>query len=334
MPCDAKVGSNRSRSERVSRARYISWFSVHAFIAGTLSPRAGLPASSDLRLREQDCAGYDSARLSELLEIEVETIRAERPSRASDVSLVCHDDGSVAIRVALRDGSAELSGQVDPRGTEPAARTRLLALTISELLAQLWSERPPSKPAASDAPQATDVSPLEPRRPRTEFVPYAAVALRSMLEPRATLLGAALGAEYQFSSALALALSVEGAQGTVRSEHATVGVKLGSAALHASIGQRFGAFVLGVGPGARFGWVRFEPTELAPHTLGSTVSGAWAGPLLLARARWSTGWFVLYSSVEAGVVTLPVVGTVNGSASELELRGGWFAACAGIGARL
>jgi len=332
MPCDAKVGSNRSRSERVSRARYISWFSVHAFIAGTLSSSAGLPASSDLQLREQDCAGYDSARLSELLEIEVETIRAERPSRASDVSLVCRD-GRVAIRVALRDGSAELSGQVDARGTAPAARTRLLALTISELLAQLWSERLPSKPAAPGAPPATDVSPLEPARPPAEFVPYAAVALRSMLEPRATLLGAVLGAEYQFSSALALALAVEGAQGTVRSEHATVGVQLGSAALHASIGQRFGAFVLGVGPGARFGWVRFEPTELEPNTLGRTVSGAWAGPLLLARARWSTGWLVLYSSVEAGVVTLPVVGTVNGKASELELRGAWFAACAGIGTR-
>jgi hypothetical protein len=165
-------------------------------------------------------------------------------------------------------------------------------------------------------------------------VPYAAVVLRSILEPRATLLGGVLGAEYQFSSVVALALALEGARGTVRSEHATVDVDLGSAALHASIGQRFGAFVLGVGPGARFGWVRFEPKELDPNTLGSTVSGAWAGPLLLARARWSTGSLVLYSSVEAGVVTLPVVGTVDGNASELELRGPWFAACAGIGMRL
>jgi hypothetical protein len=56
--------------------------------------------------------------------------------------------------------------------------------------------------------------------------------------------------------------------------------------------------------------------------------------MLLLRASWSGGDYLLYSGLELGAVTLPVVGTFNGVEDELELRGLWFSAGVGIGVNL
>jgi hypothetical protein len=117
----------------------------------------------------------------------------------------------------------------------------------------------------------------------------------------------------------------------VRSEHADVDVLAGSAALYAPVGARFGSTALGIGPGFRLGWVALSPTPLSPGAVGSDVSGAWGGPLLLARARWSKEGWGLHAGVEGGLVTLPVVGTLNGQGAEVELRGAFIAVGAGVG---
>ena len=163
---------------------------------------------------------------------------------------------------------------------------------------------------------------------------YAGAAFRSMFEPRAGLFGGTLRVEYAVLRPVTLAFDLEGVYGSVRTEHASVSAVLGSAAAYAPIGGRLGRTALGVGPGARIGWVNLSPRDLEPNAVGSDVTGAWAGPLLLGRARWSGDGYVLYSSVEAGIVALPVVGTVNGADPELELRGVWLAACLGIGMNL
>ena len=283
--------------------------------------------------------------------IEFLTIGAEHAPRPSDVLLECRD-GVVSVRVSLRDGTGERSGVVDPGAADRAARTRLLALTISEFLSQLWSDVPaqPTPVVATPPPDDRATPPpadratppggapsVRARAPAWEL--HVGAALRSMMDPRAGLLGATLGVEYWLSPSVvpfvAIGVDVEAVFGTVRSEHADVAAALGSTALHAVFGGRLGDVALGAGPGARVGIVNFSPSvhdTNGPNTVGHDVTGPWAGPFALALAQWTRGRLVVRASVELGVVTLPFVGTLNGQTAEVSLQGAWLAATVGAGA--
>jgi len=305
-------------------------------LAAVLCLGTASAAPPAIRLTEHGCSAYDRARLDELIAIELETVESDRPARPSDVALEC-SAGVVSIRASLRGTSRERKSRVDPKAMDPAAATRLLALAITELLAQLWSEaepaRPPPVPAARPAEPQDVPAPLTVAHER-EFAVFAGAAFRTMLEPRAGLFGGALRAEYDPVPWLGLGLDLEVADGSVQSSHADVDVLLGSAALYAPIGARLGRTALGAGPGVRMGWVELSPTRLEPGATGRDVSGAWGGPLLMARALWTNNALALCSGLEAGLVTLPVVGTLNGEAAEVEVRGVWVAASLSVGANL
>jgi hypothetical protein len=311
-------------------------------LALTLTAGVCAGAAPKVRLSERGCSAYDRARLDELIAIELETVESDREARPSDVVLECRD-GIVSIQASLRGTMRQRKSRVDPKAMDRAAATRLLALAITELLSQLWSDAPEKPAPAKSQPQP---APLPPAERRDASLPASADenehrwgvfvggVFRSMLEPRAGLFGGSARAEYETGSLLAVALDLEVAHGSVQSEHADVDVLLASAALYAPIGARLGQTALGVGPGVRAGWVNLSPSRLAPGAVGSDVSGAWAGPLLIARAKWSSDAWAVFAGLEGGLVTLPVVGTLNGGAAEVELRGAWLAASVGVGANL
>jgi hypothetical protein len=307
-------------------------------LTALLTSSVGWGAEQPVRITQRGCDDVDLARLDELVAIEVDTVASELSPRQSDVFLECRA-GAISIKAELRESSASRSSKVEPRSMDRAAATRLLALTITELLAQLWSEKPaPSAPIEQpepatpelDAPPEKSAAAAGERR----FAAYAGAAYHSMLEPRAGLFGGALRAEYAPLSLLTFGLDFVGAFGTVRSEHAEVDVMLASAAVYATLGGRVGPVALGIGPGARLGWVNLSPEDLEPNSDGSDVSGAWGGPMLLGLAKWAPNGYLLYSSLELGAVTLPVVGTFNGAEPEVELKGLWFLAGLGVGANL
>jgi hypothetical protein len=315
-------------------------FPLAKTLAALLASGVAWGAEPPVRISQRGCTDFDLTRLDELVGIEVETVATELSSQPSEVFLECRA-GVVSIRATLPESSATRTSKVEPRSMDRAAATRLLALTITELLAQLWSERPAQsapieKPLAPPEPEPKrDAAPPEkPVGGERKFAAYAGGAYRSMLEPRAALFGGALRAEYAVVSPLTLGLDFEGAFGSVRSTHAGVDVALASAAAYAAFGGRVGPVEMGAGPGARFGWVNLSPEDLEPNAEGSDVSGAWGGPMVLARASWAGSGYLLFSSFELGAVTLPVVGTFNGVETEVELRGLWFAAGVGVGVNL
>jgi hypothetical protein len=331
MQCDATVGSNPRNGRRTAVCLFV--------LAGPFlhaSPAFG--AKADIRTSAEGCADHDGDRLNELLAIEAETIGAEHAARPSDVLLECRG-GVVSVRVSLRDGSGERSGVVDPGTADRSARTRLLALTISEFLAQLWSDVPSAAATVERATPPPGARPPDARpaaSPAMEHAPawllHGGAALRSLMDPRAGLLGGTIGAELRLSRFVAIGVDVEGVFGSVRSEHADVGVSLGSTAVHAAFGRRFGDVTLGAGPGVRLGIVRFSPAvDSNANAIGHDVTGPWAGPFALALAQWTKDRFVVRTSFELGVATLPVIGTLNGQTAEVSLRGTWFAATVGAG---
>jgi hypothetical protein len=96
---------------------------------------------------------------------------------------------------------------------------------------------------------------------------------------------------------------------------------------------RFGGslFLFDIGAGARAGFARITGTPTDPSALaGATVSGAWAGPHLLARATLRLGALLLAAEIEGGLVIRPVVGRASGlpiAAAD----GAWFAFHLGVG---
>jgi hypothetical protein len=329
MQCDATVGSNQRNGSRAA-ARSITRFTL--LVSSLLGASPALAASPDVRTTAQGCSGYDAERLDELLAIETATIAAEHAARPSDVRLSCRD-AVVTVHVSLRDGTGERSSVVDPGTADRAARTRLLALTITELLADLWRDAPAPPEALPKEAPPVDERPAKPASARPpSWVLHGGAAVRSMLDPRTGLLGGTLGVAFRASPYVAIGVDVEGLFGSARSEHADVGVTLVSTAVHAVFGPRIGDVTLGAGPGARLGVVRFSPTVDEANTVGHDVSGPWAGPFALAVAQWTKAHFAVRASLELGVATWPFVGTVNGQAEELALRGVWFGGTVGAGA--
>ena len=105
-------------------------------------------------------------------------------------------------------------------------------------------------------------------------------------------------------------------------------------ALTLLFGGRVGAWRLAGGPGACLGFLRLAPTVRVADASGHAVSGAWAGPELVARADYdfSAHWFA-HGGLDAGWVTLPVSGLVDGDRSLIDGGGAWLSTELGIGAR-
>jgi hypothetical protein len=258
------------------------------------------------------------------------------------VTVSCRGD-RVVVRVEDPITDKTLERGVRLGRAAPAARSRLLALAIVELLVASWTElaakpREPSAAATADAGA---------RKVAEEIARARLPASVALEAPRRRLVLGAFGGGGHFMGAVApaagLRLALEhGARLTfaidARLSRAGTPMPSGQAtfeSIDASpavlVRASAGAFALKAGLGLRLGYGRLagEPARPDRHTAAS-FTAPWAGGLVSLRLARGFGPLVIELEAEGGAVLLPVKGLVD-DARETAVEGAWIGGTFGVG---
>lgn len=281
------------------------------------APRA-LAAEPDIAI--QGCVDVDPADFARLLDIELRTLDANL-DRLSRLDLACH--GEQVEVVATWPDRPITRAELNVSQTERQAVTRLLALRVSELLTSTTAPGPvtiAAKPTVL-APESPPAPP--PREPR--YSASLGPTLRSLGKPRALLVGIALGATLKARSHLTLKVDLGFDLGQARASEADVAFRQLSTSAAALMSTRLGAFDVGAGPGFRASYLWLSAHDTQPGTRPQRLNAPWAGPLVTARVALHSKppWLVALET-EAGWVTLPVQGLIDGKERLLTIDGPWL----------
>ncbi len=258
------------------------------------------------------CARVNEAQLRRLLGIE-----AQRDERASEarVSVSC-ESGVASLRVQRSsDDQTEQLRTFAESDVAGEVGARVLSLAVVELLND-----------SAAAKEAAPV-PVEPQRPKEAepLAPKAGPALpnvRLMLAGSAytfgfdqALAGGGISVDFLRLSKLGLRLEVGLAYGSrhydlgeAHLQLTTMSFQAGYLALHSSWSAR--AMV-----GYRFGSGRISGKADGSTATTGTVSGACGGPLITAGLGMRRESFVAELAAEAGLVSFPLEGQVEGDSS-------------------
>jgi hypothetical protein len=319
--------------------------SLSAVLAARSLAAAPAAAGSGFSLVQKDCPELDEHTLRELVELELRTLSVSD----SRVHIEISCSGEIAA-VSLTDADGHLypiASRVDFSKAGRGARERLVALAATELVAQAeHAERESAAPPKKAAAPPVAVSAGVEARPSGEGAPpsvrngdgvppteLALVAVGTVTGTPTTVLGGgALSVRVGIAGPWVAAFDVRVDTGTSDSGTAKVTWTMlgGSAAL--LFERRLGVARLGVGAGARAAHLGLEANAITPDT-GHTVTGAWFGPMLPARASFALGASVaLVATLEAGYVALPVRGTDDAGTPLVEADGPWASLGVGIAA--
>jgi hypothetical protein len=282
-------------------------------------------AGGGLPLRFEGCPDRQVGSVRNLVAIE---LGQKDTSRVSAVEIFCR--GNKALLMTSGEGEP-LVRWIDLRATGDSGRSRLLALSIAELVAAQQAAPKPEPPPAPVVEEKKVEPPPEPPKPLEPLPP----------EPAQLRLNAA-GQVRAFPGGLALlgigAQVARGAPGQVgwradvmvegglaplqlgQVEASAVGVGLG-ALFNAA---RIGAFDLEAAVGFRGGWARLEgvPVDLWVPKL-APKSGAWVGPFFGLRMLWSKGRVGVEFGLEGGAVLVPLRSGIT-NPEEAGIFGGWL----------
>lgn len=291
-------------------------------LPGTTARAAG---PTEVRLVTEACPGVDAVRLEALVALELGTVGAERTLSPAEVVLACDGDRIAITATEVKTGRQSHS-EVQARGTAGPAGLRLLAISVSELVA---TSEVPSEKRRSLVRETTPVQPPEPAR---WFRVTAAASLRRVARPATWLEGFALGAELAFARHLAFAIEGRGEIGATSTSLTTVDWRVAGASVALLAGAGWGAWRLDAGPGVEVGLVKLSAHDSATGSKGSSLSEPWAGPMGRLRVIRGLGRraFVL-GRVEGGWVMQKVAGDVSNGSPLVELRGGWAGVILGAG---
>jgi hypothetical protein len=291
-------------------------------LPGTAAWAAG---PTDVRLVTEACPGVDVLRLEELVALELGTVGAERTLGPAVVVLACDGDRIAITATEVKTGRQSHS-EVQARSTAGPAGLRLLAISVSELVAT--SEVPVEKSRSL----VRETTPVQPPEPARWFRATAAASLRRVARPATWLEGFALGAELAFARHLAFAIEGRGEIGSTATSLTTVDWRVAGAsvALWASAG--WGAWQIAAGPGVEVGLVRLSAHDSATGSKGGSLSEPWAGPMGRLRVIRGLGRRAfLLGRLEGGWVMQKVAGDVSNGSPLVELRGGWVGVTIGAG---
>ena len=292
--------------------------------AGTTARAAG-PADAQVRLVTEACPGIDAARLEELVAIELRTVGAGRTLYPAVVVLACDGDRVAITATDARTGRQSHS-ELLSRGTMGPAGLRLLALSVSELVAT--SEVPVEK----RLPLVREATPLQPSEPVRRFRATAATSLRRVVRPATWLEGFALGAELAFARHFALAIEGRGEIGSTATRLTTVDWRVAGASVALLAGMGRGAWRIEAGPGVEVGLVWLSAHDTAAGAKGTSLSAPWAGPIGRLRVLHTLGSRAfLLGRIDGGWVMQRVAGDASDGSSLVELRGGWAGVSVGAG---
>ena len=259
----------------------------------------------------------------------------------NDVTLVMATCRGSAADLALVDGATgkRLERTVALSAAAPAARARLLALAVAELVVAGRQE-------IEDAPRASkqDIAPAAPpARPAVEVsepakpAPTRAVAdligvVRAFPQSDLWLLGGGLRGVVAISRPLYLAVEVTGEWGsTSRATGQVAGRAIGGALLAGWGIERRWAFIMPwVGAHSGLASLTGEPSAGSAIS-GGTESGALLGPEIgLAASLWPRAPVHATVALSAGVLLLGVRGKVVQD-RDVSLLGPWVALAIGVG---
>jgi hypothetical protein len=248
--------------------------------------------------------------------------------------LRCTTGSVAALSVEDPARPTPLQLELDLATSAPAARTRLLALSIAELIATSRLERQePSAPQPAPAPApptlpepAQDAGDDAPTRLRLWLGP----GLSFTGEPATALFGASAGVSYAFGW-FALQSELQARFGKNELPDADVAVRTFSASLALAPLLTRGALELSAGAGARVGYAGLTGESRRPEVHDGSVAGVFFGPLALCALDVDLGLpGRLRLALEAGYATHGVVGQDEQDQTLLSLRGPWFSALAGL----
>lgn len=285
----------------------------------------GVAQGAELRLR--NCATLSESMLREQLELELSTLSLQHV----DVQLSLRCEGTKALVELTHAGEAREPAlvTVELGDTERGARERLLALSLSELVAQ--QDRAPRR-AATVTPK---VEPLPPPKERPAVPARSRVALDLAAtgakhgDPSALLWGGALGARFGFSPHWGMALESHIERGSSNVTRATLRWSLLSAFVGIAARTELGACELSAALGARGGSLTWTATANAPLA-GRSLTAAWGGVALPLRVALNVGSKVRpFVGGELGYVLLPARGSVSDGSVLVTERALWLGASLG-----
>jgi len=298
--------------------------------------RARAAANAELALELRNCQDVEETALRSLLAIELSTLKVA--PRGFTLTVTC-DGTNARLNVDPGTGAAAQELEVQLGAVAPGARTRLVALTASELIAKF---QPTPEPVAAK-PEPVAPRPLPAKvndEPKPAPVAESAGAARAELSlqfvlrrggtPATSLFGGALGAEYWLMPALSLALELRAERGRARLPLADVDYTPLTAAVAPLFGGSVGAWHLRAGPGVRAGVLLLAAHASAPNA-GRNLDAAWVAGLLRAQLSLDvTRHLAISAGFEANYIAWPVHGQVQGGAELVDANGAWFGGGLGV----
>lgn len=322
-------------------------------LAALFLPEVALAeAGLHVETRVDDCVPLDRQKFDYLLNIELGTEPSTRDvDSVATLTLSCSEQ---LILLSLEDAVTRkaVTRLVDLSAVDPSARTRLMALTASELVLASWMElrmepRPVIQPVgpqpkAAVTERASEL--VEPQVKRTAPLRLGASGTAStFLSALAPIFGGALHLTQPLSSSWAWNVNLLAGrghlEGTLGDGVKTVAVAVTTAALAFSLRytRSLGPVDLWGGVAGLFGVAYLTGSTPASSSLVATPAYApWAGPAMqLAAAVPVSQDFRVFLQLEAGLLLLGTRAKVRGpqAGNELvvtELRGGWLAAQLGF----
>lgn len=282
-----------------------------------------------ITLEVEGCDDLDQAELNKLLAIEFRTLDVLPAEPRERVQIRCSEQRAV---VRLQAGGT--SNELDLGATTSALWPRLLALSVSEIVTESRARITPvaARPASPEAAPTPPGKPTRPARDTDRFRVFAGASLRRAIRPATWLAGPDLGSTLDLNRYFSLALDLRLEFGRADTELAKIDWLSASGAFAVLAGASTGDWHFAIGPGVTVGYLRLSPQVHASGVTGHAVSGVWAGPALVARARFDLGkrWFAL-GSVDAGFASTSVAGLVNGEERAVDTGGAWVSAMLGAG---
>lgn len=302
----------------------VSTWALSARAAAASVPPNPLPIALEL----SGCEAIDQVDLLKLLSMEFQTLNVQATAPLERVRIVC---SSNLARVTTDAGATV--NEVQLAETASAAWPRLLALSVSEIVIE--SRARVALPVPHSEPRVLPVLAPKSRsspRPMRKWRLSAGAALRRAVRPATWLAGPDVGLQLDLTSHFSLASDVRAEWGSTDTDVAKVHWTSLRAALMGLVGSHFGPLQLAIGPSVCLGYLRLSPTVSVANATGHSVSGVWGGPALVARAGYdvSPDWS-LAATLDAGVVTWPVAGLVNGERRLIDSGGGWVSGALTLG---
>jgi hypothetical protein len=285
----------------------------------------------ELTLELEGCEDVEETALRALLSIELSTLHVAPRGLRLSVSCV---GTSATLALDAGDTAPPQELNVELGAVDAGARTRLVALTASELIAKFQPhaapvQKPPKQPAPERNEELADTSEAKDgTATRNEW--WLSGSLRRGGAPATSLFGGALGAEHWLDRVFSLAGELRAERGRTHTPLASVDWTPSSVSAAAFAGGQVGRLHLRTGPGFRAGWLLLDAHANAPNQ-GQRLSRGWLSGSLFAHVSFDLSRnCAILTGFEAGYVAWPVRGDVLGGGTLVDANGAWLGGTLGV----